>query len=154
MLCKTNLLLVKPKLEICDVVFFWRFLDLCTIFLCLVLVLLLLFLQLLRGLLGLPCKVFGADLSAQDGCLSPVVILHTECNLFQYKFSLFSSLHRPESLDLKLCEYICSTLEIALRFFDIRQDSCDTCPLNFDEYLRDMSWINERLKIELLPFPR
>ena len=90
MFCKHDLLLVIPKLEICDIVLrlWWRVVR-ASLFL-LFLLLFALFLQLFRCLFGLPCKVLRTDLPAQNASLRPVTAVYAELDLLKNEFGLFT----------------------------------------------------------------
>lgn len=133
MLRKDDLLLVVPQLQVCCVILL-LFGDFLASRL-LLLTLLLLLLQLLRGLLRLSRQVSGADLSAQDLCLSPVADLNAECDLCENEFGLLSSVHRSESLNLKLAEDVCRRLEVALLLLDIGQSLGHARALDLDKDL-------------------
>lgn len=87
------------------------------------------------GVLG-ALEVLGADLSAEDARLRPVLGVYAEANLVEYELGLLFAVHGAEGLDLQLAEDVTGGLDIAIVvFFQIRQNLGDSGTLDLDEDL-------------------
>ena len=100
MLGQNNLLYVVSQLEVGDIILL-LLRNLLTPGL-LGLPVLLFLVELLLRLLGPARKVLGADLSAENARLCPVLALYAKRHLSQNEFRLFPPVHGAKRLDLKL----------------------------------------------------
>lgn len=130
-----NLLLVVPQLEICDIILRLDGRIICAASLLLLLTLLLVLLQLFRGLLRPALEVARAHLPAENAGLCPFALLYAKRNLLQDELGLLSSGHGAECLHLKLAKNVCSRVDVALLLLDVGQYPGYAGALNFDEDL-------------------